>query len=160
MINDISAGKIDPKMFKTVAKFRVPYVLMHMQNTPETMQKNPQYQNLLKEITFQLAEQIRLAYDSGINDVIADPGFGFGKTIPHNFQLLHNLTQLSDLHCPILVGLSRKSMIYNVLKGSPETALNGTTALHAWALDRGASILRVHDVKEAKECIDLWNALQ
>ena len=96
----------------------------------------------------------------GVNDVIIDPGFGFGKTLAHNFQLLNEMNVLEDLRCPILVGVSRKSMIYKTLKGSPETALNGTTALHAWALDRGASILRVHDVKEAKECVDLFSALQ
>ncbi|OUU19427.1 MAG: dihydropteroate synthase [Flavobacteriaceae bacterium TMED48] len=160
MINDISAGRIDPEIFKTVADFRVPYVLMHMQGTPKSMQEQPQYDNITKEIKFDLIQQIQDATAQGITDLIIDPGFGFGKNIIHNYQLLRELNSLTDLNCPVLVGVSRKSMIYKVLKTGPDMALNGTTALHAWALERGASILRVHDVKEAKECIDLWTALQ
>jgi dihydropteroate synthase len=160
MINDISAGRIDPVMFETVADFRVPYVLMHMQGTPKSMQEQPQYDNITKEIKFDLIQQIQDATAQGITDLIIDPGFGFGKNITHNYQLLRELNSLTDLNCPILVGVSRKSMIYKVLKTGPDMALNGTTALHAWVLERGASILRVHDVKEAKECIDLWTALQ
>jgi dihydropteroate synthase len=160
MINDISAGRIDPEMFKTVANFRVPYVLMHMQGTPKTMQEQPQYDNITQEIKFDLIQQIQDANTQGITDLIIDPGFGFGKNIIHNYQLLRELNSLTDLNCPILVGVSRKSMIYKVLKTGPDMALNGTTVLHAWVLERGASILRVHDVKEAKECIDLWTALQ
>lgn len=160
MINDISAGRIDPEMFKTVANFRVPYVLMHMQGTPKTMQEQPQYDNITQEIKFDLIQQIQDANAQGITDLIIDPGFGFGKNIIHNYQLLRELNSLTDLNCPILVGVSRKSMIYKVLKTGPDMALNGTTVLHAWVLERGASILRVHDVKEAKECIDLWTALQ
>jgi len=160
MINDISAGRIDPEMFKTVADFRVPYVLMHMQGTPKSMQEQPQYDNITTEIKFDLIQQIQDATAQGITDLIIDPGFGFGKNIIHNYQLLRELNSLTDLNCPVLVGVSRKSMIYKVLKNGPDMALNGTTALHAWALERGASILRVHDVKEAKECIDLWTALQ
>jgi dihydropteroate synthase len=160
MINDISAGRIDPEMFKTVANFRVPYVLMHMQGTPKTMQEQPQYDNITQEIKFDLIQQIQDANAQGITDLIIDPGFGFGKNIVHNYQLLRELNSLTDLNCPILVGVSRKSMIYKVLKTGPDMALNGTTVLHAWVLERGASILRVHDVKEAKECIDLWTALQ
>lgn len=160
MINDISAGRIDPEIFKTVADFRVPYVLMHMQGTPKSMQEQPQYNNITKEIKFDLIQQIQDATAQGITDLIIDPGFGFGKNIIHNYQLLRELNSLTDLNCPVLVGVSRKSMIYKVLKTGPDMALNGTTALHAWALERGASILRVHDVKEAKECIDLWTALQ
>ena len=160
MINDISAGRIDPEMFKTVASFRVPYVLMHMQGTPKTMQEQPQYDNITQEIKFDLIQQIQDANAQGITDLIIDPGFGFGKNIIHNYQLLRELNSLTDLNCPILVGVSRKSMIYKVLKTGPDMALNGTTVLHAWVLERGASILRVHDVKEAKECIDLWTALQ
>ena len=160
MINDISAGRIDPEIFKTVADFRVPYVLMHMQGTPKSMQEQPQYDNITKEIKFDLIQQIQDATAQGITDLIIDPGFGFGKNIIHNYQLLRELNSLTDLNCPVLVGVSRKSMIYKVLKTGPDMALNGTTALHAWALERGSSILRVHDVKEAKECIDLWTALQ
>ena len=160
MINDISAGRIDPEMFKTVANFRVPYVLMHMQGTPKTMQEQPKYDNITQEIKFDLIQQIQDANAQGITDLIIDPGFGFGKNIVHNYQLLRELNSLTDLNCPILVGVSRKSMIYKVLKTGPDMALNGTTVLHAWVLERGASILRVHDVKEAKECIDLWTALQ
>lgn len=160
MINDISAGRIDPEMFKTVANFRVPYVLMHMQGTPKTMQEQPQYDNITQEIKFDLIQQIQDANAQGITDLIIDPGFGFGKNIVHNYQLLRELNSLTDLNCPILVGVSRKSMIYKVLKTGPDMALNGTTVLHALVLERGASILRVHDVKEAKECIDLWTALQ
>ena len=160
MINDISAGRIDPEMFKTVANFRVPYVLMHMQGTPKTMQEQPKYDNITQEIKFDLIQQIQDANAQGITDLIIDPGFGFGKNIVHNYQLLRELNSLTDLNCPILVGVSRKSMIYKVLKTGPDMALNGTTVLHSWVLERGASILRVHDVKEAKECIDLWTALQ
>ena len=160
MINDIYAGRIDSEMFKTIADFRVPYVLMHMQGTPKSMQEQPQYNNITKEIKFDLIRQIQNATAQGIRDLIVDPGFGFGKTVAHNYQLLRELYSLTDLNCPSLVGVSRKSMIHKVLNTSPEMALNGTTALHAWSLERGASILRVHDVKEAKECIDLWTALQ
>jgi len=124
------------------------------------MQEQPQYDNITQEIKFDLIQQIQDANAQGITDLIIDPGFGFGKNIVHNYQLLRELNSLTDLNCPILVGVSRKSMIYKVLKTGPDMALNGTTVLHAWVLERGASILRVHDVKEAKECIDLWTALQ
>ena len=160
MINDISGGEIDPEMFETVAKFQVPYIMMHMQGIPKHMQQKPLYTNITKEIKSKLAERLQIAYKAGINDIIIDPGFGFGKTVNHNFQLLKELKALLDLRCPIMIGISRKSMVYKTLRGSPETALNGTTALHAWGLERGVSILRVHDVKEAKECIDLFSALQ
>ena len=160
MINDISGGIIDPKMFETVAEYQVPYIMMHMQGTPEHMQQNPHYTHITKEIKLKLAKRLKIAFKAGINDVIIDPGFGFGKTVTHNFQLLKELRSLLDLRCPVMIGVSRKSMVYKTLQGSPETALNGTTALHAWGLERGVSILRVHDVKEAKECIDLFTALQ
>lgn len=160
MINDISGGEIDPEMFKTVARFQAPYVMMHMQGTPDKMQQNPHYTHITKEIKSKLIERVQLASEAGIKDIIIDPGFGFGKTVAHNFQLLKELNVLIDLRCPLLIGVSRKSMIYKTLDGSAETALNGTTALHAWGLERGASILRVHDVQEAKECIDLFSALQ
>jgi len=123
------------------------------------MQVQPHYEALIQEVKLELIQKVEKATASGINDILIDPGFGFGKTIQHNFELLKNLALFTDLNCPILIGVSRKSMIYNVLKGSASTALNGTTALHAWALERGATVLRVHDVKEAKECIDLWAAL-
>lgn len=160
MINDISGGEIDPEMLKTVAAFQVPYIMMHMQGTPNNMQQKPNYKNITKEIKSQLFERVQKAFASGINDIIIDPGFGFGKTVAHNFQLLKELNGLRDLRCPILIGISRKSMIYKVLGGTSDTALNGTTVIHSWALERGVSILRVHDVKEAKECIDLFTALQ
>ena len=160
MINDISGGEIDPEMFETVAEFKVPYIMMHMQGTPQYMQQKPRYTDITKEIKSKLAERLQIAYKAGINDIIIDPGFGFGKTVSHNFQLLKELKALHDLRCPIMIGVSRKSMVYKTLRGNPETALNGTTALHAWGLERGISILRVHDVKEAKECIDLFSALQ
>lgn len=159
MINDISGGQIDPQIRETTAYFKAPYIIMHMQGTPETMQIQPHYEALLQEVKLELIQKVEKATASGINDILIDPGFGFGKTIQHNFELLKNLALFTDLNCPILIGVSRKSMIYKVLKGSAATALNGTTALHAWALERGATVLRVHDVKEAKECIDLWAAL-
>ena len=160
MINDISGGQWDKDMMDTVARYNVPYVLMHIQGHPKTMQKSPNYSDVLIEITSFFAQQIEKAEALGIQDVILDPGFGFGKTLHHNFELLHQLDCFKILNCPILLGISRKSMIYKTLKCAPEKALNGTTALHAWALDRGANILRVHDVKEAKECITLWQALK
>ena len=160
MINDISGGLLDPQIIKTTARFKVPYIIMHMQGTPKTMQIQPQYTSLVNEIKLELIQKVQNATSCGINDILIDPGFGFGKTVSDNYELLKHLSLFNDLNCPILVGLSRKSMIYKVLKGSAATALNGTTALHAWALDRGAHILRVHDVKEAKECVDLWTALQ
>ena len=160
MINDISGGEIDPEMLKTVAAFKVPYILMHMQGTPENMQKQPRYNNVTKEIKSYLAQRVKLALMSGINDIIIDPGFGFGKTVSNNFSLLKEMNVLNDLNCPILIGVSRKSMIYKTIGGSPISALNGTSIIHAWGLERGASILRVHDVKEAKECIDLFLALR
>ena len=160
MINDISGGEIDPEMLKTVAAFKVPYILMHMQGTPENMQKQPRYDNVTKEIKSYLAQRVKLALMSGINDIIIDPGFGFGKTVSNNFSLLKEMNVLNDLNCPILIGVSRKSMIYKTIGGSPISAFNGTSIIHAWGLERGASILRVHDVKEAKECIDLFLALR
>ncbi|MDA8871785.1 dihydropteroate synthase [Flavobacteriaceae bacterium] len=159
MINDISAGTVDSVMFETVAAFKAPYVLMHMQGTPLNMQEKPQYSDITKEVKSFLIRQTQAATAAGINDVIIDPGFGFGKTVTHNYSLLKELDSLTDLNCPILLGISRKSMIYKRLNSNPDQALNGTTALHAWGLDRGASILRVHDVKEAKECVDLWTVL-
>ncbi|MFQ3341656.1 MAG: dihydropteroate synthase [Flavobacteriaceae bacterium] len=160
MINDISGGTIDPKMHTTVAKFSAPYVMMHMQGTPETMQNNPTYEDVVTDILSYFSKQTKAALWAGIHDVVVDPGFGFGKNHKQNFKLLNHLKQFQILGCPILMGISRKSMIYKFLNTSSNQALNGTTALHAWGLERGANILRVHDVKQAKECIDLWGELQ
>ena len=159
MINDISGGILDPEMFTKIAPFRLPYIIMHMEGKPENMQHHPQYEDITKEVKHFLIHQTIAAEAAGIKDVLIDPGFGFGKTLEHNFKLLKELNTLTDLNCPMLIGLSRKSMIYKYLNFTPKEALNGTTALHAWGLERGASILRVHDVKEAKECVDLWRAL-
>jgi dihydropteroate synthase len=160
IINDVSAGTIGTQMLPTVASLNVPYVLMHMQGTPQTMQENPQYANVTKEVLeFFIAKKERLKQE-GINDVIIDPGFGFGKTIEHNFQLLHSLEVFSLLEAPLLVGISRKSTIWRTLKTTAEHALNGTTVLNTIGLLKGASILRVHDVKEAIEAITLIQALK
>ena len=156
MINDISGGQIDDAMFEIMAQIQIPYVLMHTQGTPEVMQKNPHYDNVLKEVIYFMSEQIQKLNILGVNDIIIDPGFGFGKTLEHNYQLLNQLNHFSFLESPILVGISRKSMIYKPLNISPVEALNGTTALHIIALNQGANILRVHDVKEAKQCIELY----
>ncbi|CAN5502167.1 dihydropteroate synthase [soil metagenome] len=158
IINDISAGDLDPEMFKTVSELGVPYLMMHMQGTPLTMQKDPVYGNVVIEVMDYFAHKVKKLRTLGVNDIIVDPGFGFGKTVDHNFSLLAGLDQFSIFGCPILVGLSRKSMINKVLKISAKDALNGTTSLNTIALMKGAQILRVHDVKEAKEVIDLYEA--
>jgi dihydropteroate synthase len=159
IINDISAGKLDKNMIPTIGKLSVPYIMMHMKGNPQTMQSQTQYVNLIKEITYYFSEQIAKAKQHQIKDLIIDPGFGFSKTIDQNYELLNNLENLNLLEFPILVGVSRKSMIYKLLKKAPEDALNGTTCLNTIALIKGAKILRVHDVKEAKECITLTNQL-
>ncbi len=156
IINDISGGTLDAEMYKTVAKLKVPYILMHMRGTPKTMTKLTDYKNVTFEVLKHLSEKIALARAEGINDIIADPGFGFAKTREQSFQLLNNLELFQNLDVPILVGVSRKSFIYKTLKSSAENALNGTTSLNTIALLKGASILRVHDVKEAVECVKLW----
>lgn len=155
LVNDISAGHADPKMMEVVGALGVPYIAMHMQGTPQTMQDNPQYENILLDIRLALSQSIEKAYSHGINDVIVDPGFGFGKTVTHNYELLKNLSEFIHLDVPILVGVSRKSMIQKVLGVSVNDALNGTSVLHTLALHQGAHILRVHDVKEAKEVVKL-----
>lgn len=155
MINDISAGQIDPNMFETIAELQLPYVLMHMQGTPENMQTNPVYSDLLKEIAGFFAGKTSRLKELGVHDIIIDPGFGFGKTLEHNYRLLHKLDFLKFLEYPILAGLSRKSMINRVLDTTPDQALNSTTVLHTIALLKGVSILRVHDVKEAMEAIKI-----
>jgi dihydropteroate synthase len=160
MINDISAGELDKNMLKTAADLKVPYVMMHMQGRPDTMQARPEYDDVLIDVTQYLSERLNAAKESGITDIIIDPGFGFGKRLHHNYRLLDRLDHLQLLGRPILIGLSRKSMIQNVLDVDAEDALNGTTALNMAALDRGANILRVHDVKEAVECVKLHCALK
>lgn len=159
LINDISAGSLDVKMMQTVAKLQVPYIMMHMKGTPNTMQSLTQYDDILQDIMFYFAEKIQLARSFGVNDLIIDPGYGFAKTTEQNFELMHKSEILKHLKLPILVGISRKSMIYKTLKNSAQEALNGSTALNAFALMKGASILRVHDVKEAVETIALYEAL-
>jgi dihydropteroate synthase len=155
IINDISAGQLDDTMFDAIARLNVPYVLMHIQGDPQNMQKKPQYKNVTGDVLLFLAKKIDQLRSRGVSDIIVDPGFGFGKTINHNYELLHNLEQFKMFELPLLVGVSRKSMIYRFLGGSPETALNGTTVLNTLALTGGAKILRVHDVKEAAECVKL-----
>ena len=157
LVNDISAGNSDSKMLEVVGDLGVPYIAMHMQGTPQNMQNNPQYKNVWIEIQQLLAQTIEKAYSKGIHDVIIDPGFGFGKTVYHNFELLKHLEEFRHLNTPILVGLSRKSMIQKVLGVSAQEALNGSSVLHTLALSKGAHILRVHDVKEAKEVVQLVN---
>ena len=156
MINDISGGELDNTMFSLVAQLKVPYILMHMRGTPQTMKTLARYENLAKEITDYFHQKISLLEKFGVSDIIVDPGFGFAKTIEQNFQLLHELEYLKILGKPILTGLSRKSMIWKTLQTTPENALNGTTALHMSALMMGSSILRAHDVKEATEVIKMY----
>ncbi|MCV6628259.1 MAG: dihydropteroate synthase [Flavobacteriaceae bacterium] len=160
MINDISAASLDPQMLDTIAQLQVPYIMMHMQGTPQNMQQNPTYQDVLIDINHYFSEKVRQARQKHIHDIIIDPGFGFGKTIDHNFELLHKMELLHFHEAPILVGISRKSMIYKTLNSTPTEAGNGTTALHSFVLQKGANILRVHDVKEAQECVTLWGKLQ
>lgn len=159
LINDISAGKLDEKMIPTVAKLQVPYIMMHMRGTPETMQSQTHYDDLVKEINFYFSERLSQARSFGLNDIIIDPGFGFAKTLEQNFELLNKLELLQFAELPILAGISRKSMIYKSLECTPQDALNGTTFLHAFCLQKGANILRVHDVKEAVECVKLMGQL-
>ena len=160
LINDISAGKIDENMLSTVGKLGVPYIMMHMKGNPKTMQQHTQYNDLIKEIITYFAEQIAKAYAEKINDIIIDPGFGFAKTLKQNFELLNNFELLQLIDKPLLGGVSRKSMIYKTLNTDSKAALNGTTALHMVALQKGAKILRAHDVKEAMECVTLFNQLK
>lgn len=155
IINDISAGTLDDAMFDTIGKLNVPYILMHIQGTPENMQKNPHYNDVTGEVILFLAKKVDRLRELGVSDVIIDPGFGFGKTLDHNYQLLSDLEQFKMFETPLLVGVSRKSMIYRLVGGSSETALNGTSVLNTLALLKGGNILRVHDVKEAVECVKL-----
>jgi len=159
IINDISAGQLDQNMMLTVAELKVPYVMMHMKGTPQNMQQLANYDYLLKDILFYFSKRIAEAKNLGITDLIIDPGFGFAKNIKQNFELLNQLDLLKNLELPILAGISRKSMIYKTLGGTAQDALNGTTVLNTIALQKGANILRVHDVKEAVEAIKLTNQL-
>jgi len=159
IVNDISGGKMDDKMFETVAKLQVPYILMHMLGTPQNMQKNPVYKDVTKEIISFFAAQIQKLHQLKLNDIIIDVGFGFGKTIDHNFEILKNLSLFKNLDAPILAGISRKSMLYKTLDISAQEALNATTSANTIAILNGANILRVHDVKEAVEAVKIVNQI-
>jgi len=160
IINDISGGNLDKNIYQIANKYRVPYIMMHMKGVPANMQANPKYENINYEIIKDFSYKIDLAEKKGVCDIIIDPGFGFGKSIEHNYQILNNIKLYTVLKKPILVGISRKSMIYKLLKTDPSKALNGTTSLNTIALINGANILRVHDVKEAKEVIKLYSFLK
>lgn len=160
MINDISAGNLDENMFDIVAHFQVPYIAMHLKGTPQSMQKESIYEDVITDLLHYFSEKLQKGRAKKINDIIIDPGFGFAKTLKQNYHLLHHLELFQTLKKPLLIGLSRKSMIYKMLKSSPTEALNGSTALHSLALWKGAHILRVHDVKEAMECIVLMETLK
>lgn len=159
IINDIAAGSLDENMMQTVAELQVPYIMMHMKGNPKTMQSLASYEDIIKEMLFYFSGKVAQARSFGINDLIIDPGFGFAKTIPQNFEVLHQLELFQMLELPLLVGVSRKSMIHKTLETTSEMALNGTTSLNTVALMKGAAILRVHDVKEAVECVKLYRLL-
>ncbi|MGN1236907.1 MAG: dihydropteroate synthase, partial [Bacteroidaceae bacterium] len=160
IINDIAAGGLDEKMFETVASLNVPYIIMHMKGNPRTMQLSPHYDDIMSEVTLYFSEKINKLRGMGVNDIIIDPGFGFSKTTDHNFQLMSRMQELNHFNLPILVGISRKSMIYHTLDISPQQSLNGTTMLNTIALEKGANILRVHDVAECVEVVKLYNKLK
>ena len=160
MVNDIAAGLLDDKMLETVAALKVPYIMMHMRGNPQTMQSLTDYNDIVKEMIFYFSERIQKARSFGISDIVIDPGFGFAKTLEQNYEVLHKMELFSMLELPLLAGISRKSMIYKVLESSPQEALNGTSVLNTIALQKGAKILRVHDVKEAVECIKLVSKLK
>lgn len=159
LINDIAAGLLDPKMLQVIGELKVPYIMMHMRGTPETMQSLTEYENLILEINYYFSERLAQAKTFGIKDIIIDPGFGFSKTLDQNYELMKNLQLLHQLDFPILVGISRKSMLYKLFNASPNEALNGTTVLNTISLQKGAKILRVHDVKEAVETIKIIEKL-
>lgn len=159
MINDISGGEIDPEMFSTVAALRVPYIMMHMRGTPQTMQQYTDYDDLVGDIMKYFAEKVQQLNLLGVNDIILDPGFGFSKTLEQNYELMRRLSEFSLFELPLLVGISRKSMIYRFLGGTPAESLNGTTVLNTYALLHGADILRVHDVREAVEAVKICRQL-
>ncbi|WP_026705436.1 dihydropteroate synthase [Flavobacterium soli] len=155
IMNDISAGELDENMMQTVADLKVPYIMMHMRGTPKTMQSQTDYQDIIKEMLFYFSEKVNKARSLGISDLIIDPGFGFAKTLEHNFEVMNKLELFQILNLPLLSGISRKSMIYKTLGNTPQESLNGTTVLNTISLMKGAKILRVHDVKEAVECLKL-----
>lgn len=160
LVNDISAGAIDPDMFPFLAKTNIPYVLMHLKGVPRNMQDNTNYKDVSLDVLDFLILKYQALKEFGVKDIIIDPGFGFGKDVVQNYELLQNLSIFKILECPLMVGLSRKSMIYKIIEGTPEDALHGTTALHFFALQQGALILRVHDVKPAIDTISVWKALE
>ena len=160
MVNDIAAGLLDDKVLEIVAELKVPYIMMHMRGNPQTMQSLTDYKDIVKEMIFYFSERIQKARSFGISDIVIDPGFGFAKTLEQNYEVLHKMELFSMLELPLLAGISRKSMIYKVLESSPQEALNGTSVLNTIALQKGAKILRVHDVKEAVECIKLVSKLK
>ena len=160
MINDISAGEKDKKMFDTIAELNVPYIMMHMKGNSLTMQKNPNYDNIINEIFIFFEKKIKILNTLGFNKIIIDPGFGFGKTLEHNYEILRNLSEFKKINLPILVGASRKSMIYNLLDITADQALNGTSIINTIALNNGANLLRVHDVKEATQCIKIMKQIR
>ena len=160
IINDISGGQLDSEMFPTVARLNVPYILMHMKGTPQTMQQDPHYDDVTSEVIQYFGRKVDQLHEMGVNDIILDPGYGFAKTLDQNYELFRNQHVLHELGLPILVGISRKSMIYRLLGGTPQDALNGTTILHTLALQQGAHILRVHDVKEAVEVVKIVEKLK
>ena len=159
IINDIAAGNLDEKMFEIIAKYNVPYIMMHMRGNPQTMQTLTDYDDIVKEMVFYFSERIASARSFGINDLIIDPGFGFAKTLEQNYEVFQKMELFSVLELPMLIGISRKSMIYKTLNSNAEQALNGTTVLNTLALTKGAKILRVHDVKEAMQCVILFNKI-
>ncbi|SHM25200.1 dihydropteroate synthase [Flavobacterium xinjiangense] len=159
IVNDISAGHLDDKMLVVIGKYNVPYIMMHMRGTPQTMQTLTVYDDIIKEMLFYFSERISIARSFGINDLIIDPGFGFAKKLDQNYEVFKKMELFNILELPLLVGISRKSMIYKTLNTSVEQALNGTTILNTLALSKGAKILRVHDVKEAMECVTLFNKI-
>ncbi|MCD8166383.1 MAG: dihydropteroate synthase [Bacteroides sp.] len=160
IINDIAAGEMDETMFDVVAELNVPYIMMHMQGTPQTMQQAPRYENFMEEVFLYFAGKIDRLRSRGVKDIILDPGFGFGKTLDHNYELLSWLQEFSVFELPVLAGVSRKSMITRLLGVTPDEALNGTSALHMVALEKGATLLRAHDVKEAVEVVKIYNKLK
>ena len=161
IVNDISAGRFDEQLYATVGELGVPYILMHMQGEPSTMQEAPTYEDVVEEVTDFFERELRKLQEAGVSDIVLDVGFGFGKSVAHNYRLLARMQEFETVFGrQLLAGVSRKSMICKVLKVNPDRALNGTTALHMAALERGARILRVHDVREAVECVKLWEALE
>jgi len=160
VVNDISGGSLDSKMFETIGKMQVPYILTHIQGTPQNMQVNPVYKDVVKDVSTEMSDSVRKLTRLGVNDILIDPGFGFGKTLEQNYQLLNRLDSFKVFQLPVVAGLSRKSMIWKVLETDPRNALNGTTALNTMALLGGADVLRVHDVKPAVEVLRLYLQLK